>query len=41
VLCFESARSIASGQHHTVVVTKNGEIFACGSSLHGKLGLPT
>ena len=23
-----------------MIVTKAGEVFACGSSLHGKLGLP-
>ncbi len=38
---FESARSVSSGQHHTVVVTKMGDIYSCGSSLHGKLGLPS
>ena len=37
----ESARSISSGQHHTVIVTKSGDIYSCGSSLHGKLGLPS
>lgn len=36
----KSAKSIDSGQHHTVIVSKEGEVFACGSSLHGKLGLP-
>ena len=35
----DSARSIASGRHHSVIVTKEGTVFACGSSLHGKLGL--
>ena len=38
---FDSARSIASGQHHSLVVTKDGEVLSCGSSLHGKLGLPS
>lgn len=35
-----SAQSISSGSHHSALVTKSGEIFVCGSSLHGKLGIP-
>jgi alpha-tubulin suppressor-like RCC1 family protein len=31
--------SISSGSHHSALVTKYGEIFVCGSSLHGKLGI--
>jgi len=36
-----SARHIASGSHHTVVVSKSGDVYVCGSHLHGKLGLPS
>jgi alpha-tubulin suppressor-like RCC1 family protein len=35
-----AAQSISSGSHHTALVTKTGELYVCGSSLHGKLGLP-
>jgi alpha-tubulin suppressor-like RCC1 family protein len=34
-----SAQSISSGSHHSALVTKSGEIFVSGSSLHGKLGI--
>ena len=34
------ASSISSGSHHTALVTKSGEVFVCGSTLHGKLGMP-
>ena len=30
---------ISSGCHHTGLVTKAGELFMTGSTLHGKLGL--
>ena len=30
---------ISSGAQHSAVVTNNGELFICGSYLHGKLGL--
>jgi len=30
---------ISSGCHHTGIVTKSGELFMSGSTLHGKLGL--
>ena len=36
---FNSALSISCGSHHSVLVTKSGEIYVRGSSLHGKLGL--
>ena len=36
-----SARSISSGSHHTVAVSKSGDVYVCGSHLHGKLGLPS
>jgi alpha-tubulin suppressor-like RCC1 family protein len=32
-------RYISSGGAHTAVVTTSGELFVCGSALHGKLGL--
>ena len=35
-----SAQSISSGSRHSGLVTKSGEIFVCGSYLHGKLGIP-
>jgi alpha-tubulin suppressor-like RCC1 family protein len=35
-----SAQSISSGSRHSALVTKSGEIFVCGSALHGKLGIP-
>jgi alpha-tubulin suppressor-like RCC1 family protein len=35
-----SAQSISSGSHHSALVTKAGEILMCGSTLHGKLGIP-
>ncbi len=31
--------SISSGSHHTGIVTSNGELYMCGSALHGKLGI--
>lgn len=33
------ARWLASSNHHTAMVTVDGCLFVCGSSLHGKLGL--
>lgn len=33
-------KSISSGANHSALVTTEGEIFICGSYLHGKLGLP-
>ena len=35
-----SAQSISSGSHHSALVTKTGDILVCGSTLHGKLGIP-
>jgi alpha-tubulin suppressor-like RCC1 family protein len=35
----QSAISISSGYHHSGIVTLAGELFMCGSTLHGKLGL--
>ena len=32
---------ISSGSHHSAIVTKAGELFVCGSQLHGKLGIPS
>jgi len=37
----QSARYISSGSHHSAVVSKSGDLFVCGSHLHGKLGLPS
>lgn len=37
----EPAKVIASGSHHTMFIDKSGSLFACGSALHGKLGLKT
>ena len=37
---FNSAQSISSGSHHSALVTKGGDIYVCGSALHGKLGIP-
>lgn len=34
-----SAIHISSGSHHSALVTKGGELFVCGSALHGKLGI--
>lgn len=36
---FTSAQSISSGSHHSALVTKTGEVYVSGSSLHGKLGI--
>jgi len=36
---FEPARSVSSGSHHSMMVSKSGKVFTCGSALHGKLGL--
>ena len=36
---FHSAKSIDGGSHHSVLVTKTGEVYVCGSALHGKLGI--
>jgi alpha-tubulin suppressor-like RCC1 family protein len=35
----QSAVWISSGSHHTGIVTKEGELFMSGSTLHGKLGI--
>jgi RCC1 and BTB domain-containing protein len=35
----QSARSISSGGHHSAIVSKTGELYVCGSHLHGKLGV--
>jgi alpha-tubulin suppressor-like RCC1 family protein len=34
-----TARWIASSNHHTAIVTQEGMLMVCGSSLHGKLGI--
>ena len=36
----QPAKCISSGSHHSAIVTKQGELFVCGSQLHGKLGIP-
>jgi len=36
---FDAVKGVSSGSHHSVLVTKTGEVFSCGSFLHGKLGL--
>ena len=36
---FNSSQSISSGSHHSALVTKAGELYVCGSALHGKLGI--
>jgi len=36
---FNSAQSVSSGSHHSALVTKTGEVYVSGSSLHGKLGI--
>jgi alpha-tubulin suppressor-like RCC1 family protein len=35
----DSAIHISSGSNHSALVTKIGELFVCGSALHGKLGI--
>jgi len=35
----QSARWIASSNHHTVIATSDGTTMVSGSSLHGKLGI--
>lgn len=30
---------ISSGRQHTAVITQDNQIYVCGSSLHGKLGI--
>jgi alpha-tubulin suppressor-like RCC1 family protein len=30
---------ISSGCHHSGIVTNSGDLYMCGSALHGKLGL--
>jgi alpha-tubulin suppressor-like RCC1 family protein len=37
----QTAKWISSGSHHSAIVTKAGELFVCGSQLHGKLGIPS
>ena len=34
-----SARWITSSNHHTALITSEGLLMVCGSSLHGKLGI--
>jgi len=34
-----AVKMISSGSHHSALVSKNGEIYVCGSQLHGKLGI--
>lgn len=34
-----SAKWIASSNHHSAIVSSDGQLFVCGSSLHGKLGI--
>lgn len=35
----QTAAFISSGSHHTGIVTNAGDLYMCGSSLHGKLGI--
>ena len=35
----QSAKCIASSNHHSAIVSTDGQLFVCGSSLHGKLGI--
>ena len=35
----QSAKCISGGNQHTALVSKSGDVYVCGSSLHGKLGL--
>ena len=35
----EDIKEISCGKHHTVLITKNGELFACGLNENGQLGL--
>lgn len=30
---------VASGGHHSALLTNEGQLFICGSYLHGKLGI--
>jgi len=30
---------ISSSNHHTALITQDGTLMVCGSSLHGKLGI--
>jgi RCR-type E3 ubiquitin transferase len=39
ILLKEEVVQIACGLHHTVMLTKNGEVYTCGSNLYGQLGL--
>jgi len=32
-------RQVSCGSHHTVAVSQEGEVFACGLSTKGRLGL--
>jgi len=31
--------AVAAGQSHTLVLTKNNEVFVCGSNQYGQLGV--
>ena len=35
------AQKVQCGYQHSVVLTKDGAVFACGSSKYGRLGIPT
>ena len=35
----QNAKWVSSGSHHSAIVTKTGELYVSGSSLHGKLGI--
>ena len=35
----QSAKSISSASHHSAIVSKSGDVYVCGSHLHGKLGI--
>lgn len=34
-----AAEEVACGQHHTVVITKDGDLYAIGDNKHGQLGV--
>ena len=33
------AKQVISGTHHTMILTQDGKVFACGYNAHGQLGL--
>lgn len=37
----DSVVSVGCGWEHTVIVTADGDVYACGSNDYGQLGLPT